>query len=485
MKLITKRLWMIVGIILVIPLIFDKKKLSASTNRITDALFNRQWGLYNDGKEMGSYVGIDIGIKDVWFRKSVERRDVIVAVIDTGVDTSHEDLKDVFWVNKGEIPNNGIDDDRNGYIDDINGWNFVSNNNILYENEYDKHSTHVTGIIAANHNELGIAGISGNANVKIMVLKVLGGKEEVGFTYAIRDAIRYAEKNGASICNLSFGTLKSDSYISDAILSSKMLFITAAGNGDKSRRGYNIDENPIFPASYDYENIITVANLMSNGNLNPISNYGSKSVHLAAPGTKIYSTIDWTTYRNRIQVEPYSYMSGTSMAAPMVTGVAALLYSEFPKLSLMEVKEAILKGVRKLDTLQNLVSSGGMLSAIGSFQYCENVLLPRKLVKDTSGEGEEDIDLLNDKGSPPVIKIEIGKDKKYRIVFFDKDKDVWKIRYANGNKNLSYFRNGKTGNIFKSVKGKVKGLTYKKGKTYTIFVIDKKRNQTLKRIKMK
>lgn len=458
-------------------------ELLANENDFLYYTFKKQWYLVNHGQFSESVPGMDIGIKNVWTKLRSGKKEIVVAVIDTGVDIYHEDLKGVFWENKGEIPKNGIDDDDNGFIDDIHGWNFFDENNVLYKNEYDKHSTHITGVIAARWNEEGIFGIVGDAKVKIMVLKVLGGKTESGTTDNIAAAIRYAEQNGAMICNLSFGTPKTDRNLRDAILYSKMLFVTASGNGDKYTPRKDIGKDPIYPASYSYNNVLTVANLTPYGSLNPLSNYGAKEVHLAAPGTKIYSTIDWSTYRIKDKEEAYDYMSGTSMAAPMVTSVAALIASTYPDLSVTEIREAIIKGVKPLSSLKGLVSSGGMLSAEGAVQYIEDVILKRK--RNLLNEAEIPQIQVEDKGYPPVIKILRKKKRKFQFSFYDPDKDIAKIRYSEGKKNARFFQKGRKGTSVYYNQKNGEGLRLKKGKTYTIYVIDKKGNEALKVIRVK
>ena len=276
---------------------------------------------------------IDINIEDAWktYSETENKRTVTVAIIDTGIDTTHSDLKDSIWVNEDEIPGDGIDNDGNGYVDDVNGWNFVSNSNEICTGEEDSHGTHGAGTIAAAWNNGGIAGITDSTHVKLMVLKALGGSEGKGSPESVIEAIKYAEANGADICNLSFGSSNCTPEFEAAIRDSKMLFVVAAGNGNQYQIGYDIDKSPVYPASLPYDNVITVGNLLFNGHLDESSNYGATSVDLAAPGTYILSTIPG---------DSYAYMSGTSMAAPMVTGAAALIYSARTDLSLQEIGRA-------------------------------------------------------------------------------------------------------------------------------------------------
>ena len=303
-----------------------------------------------------SLEGIDMNIVPAWKKYDAKsgKRQVVVALIDTGVDITHPELSGSIWTNAGEIPGDGIDNDGNGYIDDVYGWNFYDNNAQVFTGTDDNHGTHSAGTIAAARNGVGTVGICDPAYVKIMVIKILGTSSGVGTVSNVVKAIQYAQANGASICNLSFGTTKYSEELYQAIKNSGMLFVVAAGNGDASGNGYSIDEQPMYPASFELDNIISVANLRFDGQLDRASNYGAKSVDLAAPGNYILSTI---------MGNDYTYMSGTSMAAPMVTGTAAMLYSYDASLSIMDVKKRILQSARPLESLSGKVTAGGMLDA--------------------------------------------------------------------------------------------------------------------------
>lgn len=300
--------------------------------------------------------GVDINILPAWdlYSQAQSKRPVTVAIIDTGIDIYHQELQNAIWINSDEIPDDGIDNDGNGYVDDVFGWNFYSGNNQVFVGSEDSHGTHAAGTISAVHGAYGITGITDNAYVKLMPLKALGGQNGSGSPDAVIEAIRYAEANGASICNLSMGTLAYNETLAQTIQNSNMLFIVSCGNGGLSGRGYDTDVYPVYPASLPYDNVISVANLMFDGTLSKDSNYGAVSVDIAAPGSYILSTIPGNGY---------GFMSGTSMAAPMVTGVAAMLYSYRPELTLSDVKAILLASSRKLESLTGKVASGGLLDA--------------------------------------------------------------------------------------------------------------------------
>lgn len=308
-----------------------------------------------------SVEGMDINAEPAWnyYEQSTNKRQVVVALIDTGVDTTHSELSGSIWVNADEIEGDGIDNDANGYIDDVNGWNFYENSNVIYRGSEDEHGTHGAGTIAAAWNGQGVTGIADSNYVKIMVLKVFGSEDSANFD-GVKAAIRYAEANGASICNLSMGTASYDADLEALMANSTMLFVVSAGNGDYFGNGYNIDNWPIYPAAFSSGNIISVANMNFDGSLAGSSNYGPNSVDIAAPGTYILSTTPGGGYE---------FLSGTSMSAPMVTGVAALIYSCRTDMSIMDVRNAILSTARSTDTLSGCLSTGGMIDAYAAITY--------------------------------------------------------------------------------------------------------------------
>jgi subtilisin family serine protease len=245
--------------------------------------FRDLWGLENTGQPINGSEGVkkvDISAREA---SAVTQggEDLVVAVIDDGVDFLTPDLKGREWMNPGEIPDNGIDDDRNDKIDDVNGWDFHNKDKTVHDAQ-DYHGTHVAGTIAASANGEGVVGVA--PNVKIMALKFLGPRG--GATSNAIDAINYATQMGAKISNNSWGGAPYSQALKDAIDASGMLFVAAAGNN-----GQNSDTTPFYPAAYTSSNILSVAAIDNKGNLPGFSNYGAKSVDISAPGVSILSSI--------------------------------------------------------------------------------------------------------------------------------------------------------------------------------------------------
>ena len=280
------------------------------------------------------------------------KRDVVVALIDTGVDITHYELTDSIWVNPGEIPNNSIDDDRNGYIDDIWGYNFHSKNgNVFVESLSEVHGTHAAGIMVANHANTGIKGIAHDPHVKLMVLKVLDANEN-GYMSSVVEAINYARNNGAKICNISLGAYTYDKNLDNVIKNYQdMVFVVSAGNG-MDFIGYSLDDREVYPAKLPYNNVITVSNATFDGTRYESANYGSH-VDVFAPGTFILSTVPGNGF---------AYLTGTSMASPFVTATCAMLYSAYPKVNISQYKNIIINGTTKEAALFGLSKSAGLLN---------------------------------------------------------------------------------------------------------------------------
>ena len=282
-----------------------------------------------------------------------KRKTVIVAVIDTGVDYTHKDLAPFMWTNRREIPSNGIDDDNNGFIDDVRGWNFAGNNNDpMADDAGAYHGTHVAGIVRTA-SQLAQKGI----DVKIMPVKYLDSSGSGLSSNAVR-AIDYAMKNGAVVLNNSWGSMNASRAVSDAIERTRrahLLFVAAAGNGDAAGIGINTDKQPFYPASYPHNNIISVAAGDRDGNLTRFSNFGKITVDLAAPGLNIRSTRNGNTY---------GVLSGTSMASPYVAGVAAMLWGLRSDLSYREVKQVLLSSVTANSNLAGKILTGGNINPV-------------------------------------------------------------------------------------------------------------------------
>jgi Subtilase family/Purple acid Phosphatase, N-terminal domain len=309
---------------------------------------------------------------------------VVVGVIDTGVDYNHEDLAGNMWVNTDEIPNNGIDDDGNGWRDDVHGADCINSDGNPMDDH--GHGTHVSGTIGAVGNNLkGVAGV--NWDVGIMALKFLGSDGK-GSTFDAIECIDYAIANGAHLSNNSWGGGGSSNALRDAIQRAALdnqLFVAAAGNGGLDQVGDNNDTTPHYPSSYSNDNIIAVAATGSSDNLATFSNYGSTSVDLAAPGVSILSSLPGNQY---------GFASGTSMATPHVAGAAALLLSTMPNALYPTVRDRIFQSVDQLSTLSGKVATGGRLNvgrAIGPSTLTISNLTVSPARFSPNGDGVKDV----------------------------------------------------------------------------------------------
>lgn len=311
-----------------------------------DPDFSQLYALNNTGQNGGT-ANADIDAPEAWDLQTGSH-DVIIAVIDSGVDYTHDELKNNMWVNTAEIPDNGIDDDGNGYIDDYRGWDFANNDNDPMDDHY--HGTHVAGTIAAaGNNGIGVTGI--NWHARIMPLKFITATGSGSVESAIA-AIEYAVAMGAKISSNSWGGPQYSQALKDAIANAERmghLFIAAAANDSVDN-----DTAPRYPASYDLPNIISVAATDNNDALASFSNYGLTTVDLGAPGVNIYSTSPGNGYRT---------LSGTSMATPHVSGVAGLLLAQNPGLSYQEIKDLILSNTDPVASLKGKTVTGGRLNA--------------------------------------------------------------------------------------------------------------------------
>ncbi|HEV2914788.1 MAG TPA: S8 family serine peptidase [Pyrinomonadaceae bacterium] len=314
-----------------------------------DPMFNEQWSLDNHGQN-GGKTQADISAVRAW-AKTTGSSKVVVAVIDSGVDYTHQDLMNNIWVRPPDIDE--YTDDELGTIDDTYGFNAVNDNGDPMDQN--GHGTHCAGIIGAEGgNALGIAGV--NWKVEIMPLRFIDANGS-GTTKDAIKAINYVidrKRAGVNvrIISASWGSTMYSKALEDVIREAGkegILFIAASGNSSA-----DADKSPHYPASYDLPNVISVAALTRQDQLAGFSNYGAKSVHIAAPGAEILSTWLGGEFREA---------SGTSMATPEVAGVAALVLSVDPDLSMKELRARLLESVDKLDALSGKVSSGGRINA--------------------------------------------------------------------------------------------------------------------------
>lgn len=320
------------------------------------------WGMYGDATKPANQYGSQAG--EAWAAGHTGSGTVYIGIIDEGYMYTHEDLAVNAGTNSGEISGNGIDDDHNGYVDDIYGWDFDKNNNTVFDGTSDDHGTHVAGTIGAmGGNGIGVAGVCWS--VKLIDAKFLGTRG--GTTANAIKAVDYftsLKTKGVNIVatNNSWGGGGFSQGLYDAIARANtagILFIAAAGNS-----GINIDSNsPSYPASYTNENIISVASINSSGALSGFSNYGFTSVDIGAPGEGIWSCIPKSS-KGKI-VSGYASYSGTSMATPHVTGAAALYAASNPGVSVTQIKDAILTSAVSTPSLTGKCVTGGRLNVSG------------------------------------------------------------------------------------------------------------------------
>lgn len=299
-----------------------------------ETFWSEQWGMDNTGQSVANgdlaagTPNVDIDLPEA-FGVTEGSSDVVVAVIDDGVDFGHPDLAGHEWTNPGESgggkETNGVDDDGNGYIDDVHGWDFCNDDNTVHDFDEDFHGTHVAGTIAASLDGNGVVGIA--PGVHVMALKFIDGGPFCGRDSQAIAAIDYAKHFGVRLANASWGEYGNPTNhpsLKTAIATSGMLLVAAAGNDHVNNDAVS---TPALPASFNLPNIISVAAIDNRGRLASFSNYGAKTVDIAAPGVDIISSLP----ADAEFADPgWGWLSGTSMAAPHVTGVAALVLSKAP-----------------------------------------------------------------------------------------------------------------------------------------------------------
>ena len=335
----------------------------------SDPHYAQQWALNNTGAS-GGVADADIDAPEAWAEFGTGDDSVVVAVIDTGIDYTHPDLVPNLWRNPFETPGDRVDNDNNGFIDDVYGADFVNNDGAPLD-DYG-HGTHCAGIIAAAaDNGIGVAGVAWRT--KVMGLKFLGENGSGTGADAIR-ALAYAvdmRRRGVNVrvTSNSYGGDPYDQAFKDAIEASTragILFVASAGNSNHDNDLDGPGSGTAFPASFDSPDIISVAASDRRDAKAGFSSFGRRSVDLFAPGVDVLSTTTNTgTLGNPSR---YLELSGTSMAGPHVAGVAALVFSRKPYLSPAAVKHAILAGVDPIAAFQNLAVTGGRLNALGALR---------------------------------------------------------------------------------------------------------------------
>lgn len=309
----------------------------------TDPDYQRRalWGLHNTND-------VDIDAPEGWEVRHTAA-DVVVAVVDSGIRTTHEDLAANLWVNMAEIPNNGVDDDGNGYVDDLHGINAIDHSGTPSDDN--GHGTHVAGIIGAvGDNGKGITGVAWK--VQLMACKFLNYRGEGYISDAIA-CLDYARRHGAHILNLSWSDAEFSFALQSALARARdasILIVAAAGNQKSDN-----DAAANYPSCFELDNLVAVASASRSGEISRTSNYGLRQVDLAAPGDSIYSTYySWDF--------DYASTGGTSMAAAYVSGVLALLKAEFPGETCQQLISRLLASAKPLDQLRSRCRSGGLVS---------------------------------------------------------------------------------------------------------------------------
>jgi len=332
---------------------------------IGDNLFTKQWGLENTGNNsQGTFwqrpkKGIDIKAKKAW-EITKGSKEIIIGIMDSGILYTHDDLKENMWKNLAELNGApGVDDDGNGYVDDINGYT-PPGNKFPHPTDKSGHGTHTAGVIGMAHNSFGGRGI--NARIKILPLKVKNDKD---FKYYVENqvqAIDYAINKGVNVLTTSIGGNDYSKAYEDAILKAGeagITFVCACGNSNK-----NLNRKKIYPPKYNdkAKNMIVVCHHGAGGKKHYLSNHGNKVATIMAPGSHIVSTaVSLMEGPDGLKTGIYKDMSGSSMAAPHVSGAVALLLSVEPNLSPEEIVERVIATAKKEKKLKKYTMSEGRL----------------------------------------------------------------------------------------------------------------------------
>lgn len=374
--------------------------------RSNDPSLSKLWGMINTGQPDSSgqagVPGMDINAISAW-KIQTGSADTVVAVIDSGVNYKSKDLASNMWVNEAEKNGKkGIDDDGNGYVDDIHGYNFVADNGDPMDDQ--GHGTHCSGTIGAVGNDkYGIVGVAWKT--RIMAIKFLD-EEGAGTLENALKSIEYAVKNGAKILSNSWSGGSYSETLKEMIEKSNQsgaIFVAAASNDANDN-----DVSPTYPASYDVANILAVAAINNRGRLANFSNYGKTKVHIAAPGVNIYSTV----------LKGYNSWSGTSMAAPHVSGAAVLMASQHPKMTGVQIKEAILNAAKPNKYLRNKVSTNGQLDTYAAL-----------MLKNVGPDMDDPYNW------PDKMEYQLSTEHPYKPLL----KNSWEITVPNANEIAVYF----------------------------------------------
>lgn len=320
-----------------------------------DTDFGKLWGMKNTGQadksgQVGT-PGSDINVVPLWQKGFVGSKNIVVAIIDTGVDWNHPDLMPNLYTNSAEIDGDGKDNDGNGFVDDIRGWNFASNN----KNSTDDngHGSHCAGTIGgAGNNGMGVAGV--NWDVTIMPIKFLSADGSGSLKGAV-ESINYATKMKVNVMSNSWGGGGYSESMKVAIEKARdagILFVAAAGNESNDN-----DAAPTYPATYQVENVLSVAATDNKDQIASFSNYGKGKVHVAAPGVRIYSSV---------KGGGYDTFSGTSMACPHVAGISALMLSIHPEWTFTELKDRLIRTSDPVSGLKRKVLAKGRVNAFNA-----------------------------------------------------------------------------------------------------------------------
>jgi subtilisin family serine protease len=321
------------------------------------------WGMLGDASSPANQYGSQAA--EAWGAGHTGSASVLIGVIDEGAMYNHFDLDGQFWINPKDAVD-GVDNDGNGYVDDVHGWDFDKNDNTTFDGTQDDHGTHVSGTIGAKRNGAGVVGVAWN--VTIISAKFLGRRG--GTTANAVKAVDYITdlktRHGLNIAatNNSWGGGGYSQSLFDAINranNANILFVAAAGNGGSDGVGDNNDgSSPHYPSSYSNPNIIAVASITSSGAKSSFSNYGATKVDIGAPGSGIISTVPSGNGGSG-----YASYSGTSMATPHVTGAVALYASYHPGENASQIKSAILSSATPTASLSGKCVSNGRLNASG------------------------------------------------------------------------------------------------------------------------